>query len=574
MIDFCLGNRDTAESALGQDVASRYLQIRLDIQLNGKSFALTRSLDKSYGPLTKIKINGADEVSVDAFSTWILAQLGWPEFNIPKGRNPRHAIESVPLTFRTLWRHIYRREGSWLEFAQREEEFHRRAVTRFFLGLGGEERALAELRTSQAVERLTSLESESRALEELASEVLMSVTQELGLDSSERAGADHLVRDLEHQAQQLQRRRELVLAEATETTENASALTENYRAVDASLQDSVTRLTEIEKLSVAYADALEGTRGEAERLARAEVSVHELSSIPVRICPNCMQSVRPDTSAEICYLCHQEMSDHPAIERRLKLEVLALRRETQETEELVLETSEEVERLRSKVAMLEAERQDLRRRMDNERREMVAPFVGELQTLSHRLGQIEAQKSALMGLSTIVQKRESLARNIVAARQHLQAAEAEVDTRQRRRDIAAQRCSAFADRMNEFLRALGNDWRLGEITLTEEDVEFYAGTGRWERLGAEAKVLFMYAYHYALLCLPETIPEGARSPGIAVLDNPIQHGLADSTTQKALSLLVEAAIRNGAQVVATLAHPAAVPEGADVIVMTDEYGIV
>jgi hypothetical protein len=138
-----------------------------------------------------------------------------------------------------------------------------------------------------------------------------------------------------------------------------------------------------------------------------------------------------------------------------------------------------------------------------------------------------------------------------------------------------RRAQRFADRMNEFLYTLGVEpWHFGRVSIEAEDLSFFVGGEMWDvTLGGESKVVFLLAYHYALLHLDEDLPDISRSPGLAILDNPLQHGLSSDVVGECLDKLVESAGRLHAQVVVTL--PRRVPLSAPVNThtFTIQYGI-
>lgn len=133
MIDFCLGDADPADRALGPAIVENYLGLELDLSVSGTRYTVRRGIQSTFGLLTRVRVGDAD-LALRDFQAWLMRELDWPELSVPKGRDPRVATELVPLTFRSLLRHIYRKENSWLDFASREEEFLRRAVIAYFLG--------------------------------------------------------------------------------------------------------------------------------------------------------------------------------------------------------------------------------------------------------------------------------------------------------------------------------------------------------------------------------------------------------------------------------------------------------
>jgi hypothetical protein len=102
MIDFCLGDSDTVENALGSAVAETYVALELTILAGDEEHLILRALDRSFGQLTKVVVDGMP-LETREFQSWIMTQLHWPELYIPRGRVARYATERVPLTFRSVF---------------------------------------------------------------------------------------------------------------------------------------------------------------------------------------------------------------------------------------------------------------------------------------------------------------------------------------------------------------------------------------------------------------------------------------------------------------------------------------
>ena len=127
--------------------------------------------------------------------------------------------------------------------------------------------------------------------------------------------------------------------------------------------------------------------------------------------------------------------------------------------------------------------------------------------------------------------------------------------------------------MSEFLNSIKSEpWRFGEVALAGEELSFYVGAGPWDIvLGGESKVLFLLSYHYALLHLAVDLPDVACSPGLAILDNPLQHGLRDPVVAECLDMLAAAAKKHEGQVITTLAHRLPMNQPVEVRPLTVQY---
>jgi hypothetical protein len=574
MIDFCLGVEDSAASHLGPNVANAYLGIELEMSLGAEGHSVRRSFDRSFGPVTRLQVDDSTQ-SVDDFRDWIMEALGWPLLQIPRGRVAQSATERVPLSFRTLLRHIYRREDSWYEFASREEEFHRRAVLAFYLGLAesrysGEGFALGEKRRDAQ-----QAEADFRAIDALADRTVRRVTEELGLDS---VGSSQL---LAAQAQVQSDRSEAETArqeilEAMRANEGfSSATAAEHEAVQGELQALSDAVNGLAQTADGYRRAVESAKAEQDRLQRAEAAVGLFTGLPVTQCPVCAQAppITPASGAAIgeCYLCRQAVGPDTR-RQRIKLEIAVLEREAAELGEVIARTDAELAALRSQVEELLLRRRSLEVRMDEERRDFVSPFLSEVEVLNRTIGGLDQRSAALTGLEDLLAQRASAAARLDVALRAVDEAEEAWNRRSVDRRTANRRCQLFTDRMNDFLGARQFRWDFPRVWIDSDDLSFHIGASDWDTaIGGESRVLFFLAYHYALLYLPNDLTGEAYPPGLAILDNPLQQGVRDSDVAIALDLLIDAARTNGGQTVMTAAHQLPLRSEVTLLQLTQTY---
>jgi hypothetical protein len=560
VIDYCLGGRDSIAEALGAAIEDKYVQVGIDIAIDGQRFKIRRSFD--HGLRNRIYIDDRVDVPSQDFSRWILEKLAWPQLTIPLGRNALTAQQQTPLTFRNMLRHIYRREDSWTDFAVKEQEFLRRAVISLFLGFAQIRYQTADYELGQALRALAAAEAVHRDVLESTNEAVQALVRQLGLPPV--VDSDSLGGVREELAQRL------VAARTEKDSLEASAT----RAIQPS--DDVPGLDptlpqRLEKASAEAASAAEQAAGlqlvltehlQSRALVEADVSrLHRLidaatvfDELPVRICPACEQAVDPARSDNptICYLCAQPVAGDIR-QRRAEREQRTLAAELSDLTEAITRVQEDlrvVHVIEEDAAKL---RSQLSRRLHDTRAARLAPFMAALEDIAAEIGRIEQQLAALPALETILARRNAAADDVETAQQEvnrltkLAAADALAPT-----DIS-QRCAKLADRMNEFIMNFeSRDWVEGLVTISADELTFYVGTRPWnDSLGAEARVLFFLAYNYALLHLDVDLGRRAYPPGILLLDNPYQQGISPSIVLEAVNRLGHAADQNGVQVVIT-----------------------
>lgn len=559
MIDYCFGDDDSAAGALGPDVSERYAGLELDLELQGVGHTIRRSFVPEFGKLTRVLVDGDLELTTGTFSDWILGELGWPILDIPKGRVAAYATELVPLSFRTLWRHLYRREDSWLVFAYKEQEFHRRAVLALFLGLAEQRYSNVEFNLAAAERHAEDIRQQLAAHDRLSEETVRSVTRELGLPETSPRMLGERDHDLGAAAAELAGQREEVAASLRASDGFVSEASRRFDAVSAELADQRARHAALLGAVEGYRSALVADVAELGRLERAATSIQLLSALPVTICPVCGQDPPHDREWPVqsgrCYLCDQQVVADVR-DRRVRLEEQIINRERLELEEVIARTEVELAQSESVISQLQAEHERLGGQIDRERHELLAPFVAQLEELSRGIGAIEQQRAALAGLGGLASRREALDVQLRAALKAVDNAAAAVRQVESSRAEAYRRCALLADRMTEFLNRLTIEpWQFGRVTLAEDDLTFYVEGKPWDMaLGGESKVFFLLAYQYGLLHLTTDLPSESHAPGLAVLDNPIQQGIKDNVMAEALDQLIAACGTGAGQLLVTLPH--------------------
>lgn len=577
MIDYCFGDDDSARAAFGPDVSTRYAGVELEVELPTGRHTLRRSFTREFGSLTRIQVDDDQDLDPRQFSDWIMQELGWPSYQIPRGRIPELATDLVPLSFRTLWRHVYRKEGSWLEFANQEQEFHRRAVLAFFLGLAGNRYSNVEFEQAAAERRVKELEEQLAALDRLADETVQRVAQELGLPATSTTTISQRDEELRAEAEELEASRQAVGRNLQASEGFVSKASNAFDRVSQQLAAVRIEAADLRETLEGYRVARSSSQGETIRLARAASSVELIAGLPVTLCPVCGQTPPHPNSWPLstgrCYLCDQQVVADVR-DRRIHLEEEVVRREIVELDEIISRTDLELRAQETRGERLAKEREKLGRQLDQERQGLLAPFVAELEEISRRIGAIEQQRAALAGLGGLLARRSQLVEELDRAYRAVDAASVAVRRLESFRAETHRRCSAFAARMSEFLMSLESErWQLGRVAIAEEELAFYVGGGPWEvELGAESKILFLLSYHYALLHLTTDLGDVAYPPGLAVLDNPLQQGIGDAAMAEALDRLFGAAIEVGAQVIATLPHAVALRTPSSTYQLTTQYG--
>ncbi|MDX3733697.1 hypothetical protein ACIPPJ_35445 [Streptomyces sp. NPDC086091] len=564
-IDYCLGDRDSPRDALTMAVAEKYVEISTDLTLNGRPHELTRSLQ--HGRLNKVYIDG-DDLNVDAFSSWILRELDWPDLQIPKGIVAESANQLTPLSFRNTLRHIYRNEDSWTDFANKEAEFIRRAVVSQLLGFARVKYSNKDFHIAQARKRLAEAQAVEREVQESTLQAVTAISDRLNIPvarSLEQVAAARDAVRAELDAAYEQRRQltadiNNMVHGGHETTGAGydTTLTTDYENTSRRLQRALDEVTALEQLHHEHEQSAQTVTAEIGRMQRLITSVELFDALPVRLCPACEQNVDPRRphDDDACYLCNQPVSDDQR-RRRAQVEVRSLESELADLQDVITRTAGDLQTAHDRRTHLEQQQAELAKRINNERAAQLAPFMTALEDLAGNIAQLEQKMTAFPAIEEILQRRIEATQTVASAQQALNDITEAQPPHQAAGLSPADRCALFADRMNSFLQTYrGHGWVKGSITISDSDLTFYVGTRPWNQiLGAELRVLFFLAYSYATLFLANDLDEECAFPGFLMLDNPYQQGIDASVIKAVLQDLGEAAQATGTQVITTQALP-------------------
>lgn len=566
VIDFCLGGRGSVAEELGAALDDKYVALAIDIAIDGIRHRLTREF--GFGQRTRVQIDDEPDPPTAAdLSNWLMRRLGWPQLQIPLGRNPATATQQTPLTFRALLRHIYRREDSWTDFAIREQEFLRRAVISLFLGFAPQRYETAEYDLGRAQRDLASAEAVERDVLASTDEAVRAIVTQLELPSV--VGSDSLTgvrAELANALARARARRDSLTAAASRAAQAGDEVAGLDPRIPQQLEQAATQAAvaaqqaaDLSRVVAEHERSLSLVGADMERMARLVDAVDAFDELPVRICPACEQDVDPHRAHDesSCYLCSQAVSGDVR-RRRAEREQRALTSEQDDLTDALTRARSDLEQARSLETSAAQLRELLAQQLQDARVTQLAPFMAALEDIATEIGHIEQRLAALPALAKILDRRTTAEQTTAQARAEVERLTALLDADRRAAADISQRCATFADHMNEFLENFRDQgWVSGQIIISGDDLTFYVGTRPWDdNLGAEARVLFFLAYSYALLHLTAAADAAACPPGMLMLDNPYQQGLSPEVVTAAVTLLAAAADELGAQVVLTQARPA------------------
>jgi hypothetical protein len=583
-IDFVLGDGDPPEATLSPDLAEKYRSASVTIRIHdvpansltprhaaadvespeaaageppdrrddrarspvrgqpdeiGRVLVLERRW-KEPGMKGKVFVDG-DPMTTEDFGAFLLSVLGIPLVHYPKG-DPYAPRAWPALSWRTLFRHLYREERFWTDLADRQPEAEQHASLMQFLGLAAQ---LFSVEYGELVEK-RKLAQQLRAQKESYMAMLHQVTNDLGrfVEFSVAITPESLAAArarLAAEREVLNERRVAILRElagavaAKESEQNGrvQSAVDQYgealaaaRAEHEGLRDEVSRSNvRIHELSQYRASVHE----ERERLERAHAAGIVLAQLKVTDCPVCDRPVHQTRgSSHECYLCLQpHEADDAATSlgtRRIAFEMDQLAVEEQELTEVLAQADVSRRQLQAKLDEVQNTIQALEDLLRPTHMAAAAVLPPDLSVLDQAAGALDEQMRTLESVAKSLDQRDALAEQIDKIEAEAETLDAEVTARTK--DVPFGSAGSWLeDGFNSYFNALnqgGPDrWLEGgvKVRLRKRDFSLEIQRADWRaKLGATLACFFLNAYHYALLSLSDR--PGCNYPGLAIVDFP------------------------------------------------------
>ena len=531
MLDFLMGETELAVANFDEVMVQKYQAVSALMRLGNEVVELEREWSDE-GRRSQTKLNG-DRINTGDVQQLFLERLGIPQLRYPQG-NVLGSDRTWPtLGWRSLLRHIYRRQDQWSDVVPNQPESEQHACILQFLGLA-EHLFSSDLSTlTDKKKRLAHLETRREYFTELMQKLLPDLMADPDLTAGITADAiQKAAGRIEGEANQLVERRSVVMREVRDQShtskgqltgileERSVALHHKERASNdaAAIRGRLAELEEYQR----------NLNREAQRLERADAAADVLEDIRVTHCPACDQSVEGrEHPAERCFLCGQTTLSAgltgDAAARRLRFEREQVTAEQAEARELVESTRQEVARRQR--AVEEADRRV--RELDLLLRPFQAAASGivpeEVALLDQRIGTLKARRETIEALRGPLEESANLTAEIAELKAEIAKLEASVARREQVVDFeeAGERLSeGFNTYLNTIREEDETSWtKTGQVTASISDRRTQlqiGGRSAKRQLGGTLTLYFLFAYHYALLNLSR-YPD-YHYPGLAVLD--------------------------------------------------------
>lgn len=543
MLDFVLGSDKRPSEVLPDDLVTKYTSIRAELAVGGQSMIVTRRWDDDKFA-TRIQVDDGEWMAPHAFSLKLMEATAIPVLHYPQG-NP-YGVRSWPeLGWRSLMRHIYRRQDCWGDLADRQPESEQHACILQFVGIAERlfSKEYGELVTCE--KRIQRLDSDRERFVEMLQEISRDLIdeKELGVAMTPSSIAEAIGRQ-EQEIAALQDKKETVVRQAVAMTTTSSSnaampslsgqtarLGEQLaveRARRVSLQTSLRKTqSRLEELD-AYRATLES---EHARLQRAAEAGTLLADLKITHCPACDRKIaKPDEALDHCYLCQRPNQATPAAgaEDRLKFELQQLKGELGEALTLIKRVRTEYQVLLADELKAGTRAADLEDKLRPATAAVTAVVVPELAVLDQDIGRLGERIAQLRRVEATLARRESIAKQIEDIQ--TQVAELEKTVADQTKLISFETASdLLTDGMNTYLNAINEvrpetkPWTQDrvDVRLRERGFNIRVGKNDWRvKLGGTLSLYFLIAYHYSLFTLSRS--SVSHFPGLCILDFPAE----------------------------------------------------
>jgi hypothetical protein len=540
MIDYVLGGNKTPEDAFGEDVATRYKSVRAVVMVAGAEWTIERNWEDAK-QASKFTVNG-EIMTRDSFTSKLMSALLIPVMHYPQG-NPYGPRSWPELGWRSIYRHMYRRQSLWADLVGKQPESEQHACLLLFVGI-------AEMLFSDGYSKLVASEKKIQQLKDQREHfiaMLQEVSREL-IDEKElgvaltpdsidlavkfhkdevaaaekkRDATLHSLLDSATKVQSLEKRPDKDIVE--ELGRELAMMRDNQESNIVALRRTADRITEIQTHGKLIADEL-------ERMERAVEAGTLLADLKITHCPACDRTVDMSCiNSDECCLCHRPVDNFGKSEmstKRLKCEVDQLHAELQETYQLLKMLGEEQARLHEERERIEEHIGRLQQQLRPVRIAAASLLPPELTLLDQETGRLHERIAQLKRVRNTLDKRESLAADIETLQKEVAKLQAELDHQSANINFETAG-DLLTDGMNTYLNAIESikpkSWTQQQVDFVLRDRTFTVRIGQrnWHsKLGGTLTLFFMMAYHYALMTL--TGKDRCHYPGFCVLDFPPQ----------------------------------------------------
>jgi predicted nucleic acid-binding Zn-ribbon protein len=533
MLDFLMADDGTPKGTFDEVLTEKYQAIS-SLMRFGSSVVEVERTWSGEGTRSQMLLNG-DRIRIEDAQNVFLEALNIPTLRYPQGNIYASDRTWPTLGWRSLLRHIYRRQDFWSELVPRQPDSEQHACMLQFLGLAEHLFSSDLSLLTDKKKRLANLDTRREHFKELLRKLVPELMDEADADlskdvtpqsiseASARIEAEindlvaeraDLVSRIRIQSQPNATRLDAIFAERSATQDTRDTLRKELSSIH-------SRLNELEQ----YKGGLDR---EVVRLERTDAAASILEDLRVTHCPACDQSVEGRTRVtHNCFLCGQPTADTEAnagaAARRLKFERDQITAERAEADELLAVASQDLQQKTTAVSEAERRLREIEQALRPFQASASAVVPEELALIDQRIGELNARRQTIEAFHGPLEMSEKLSAEITELQSEIKEFESRIAKNETKLDFdkAGERLS---DSFNTYLDTIRtrdpSTWTAtGEVSVSVSERRTQISIGgrpAKSKLGGTLTIYFLFAYHYALLNLSR-YPD-CHYPGLTILD--------------------------------------------------------
>lgn len=534
-LDYLFGDEVSVAERAEDEIFKKYSSAGIEMAVAEKPLRVERRWGQS-GIVSKVLVN-EQPVALNEYRDLLMKMLSLPIVHYPQG-NPYSPRSWPELGWRSLYRHIYRRQHFWTDIADKQPQSEQHAVILEFLGVAELMFSGEYSRMVQGQKKIIEMQSQKKSYLDVLNDVTQEILSEENASISEEAiGA--AISKLQNRIFEIRARREEALAnltdqatpltKGTDAQRTASSLSaelierrSEYADVSEAISKSAKKLTELKDYQLLL-------QQEVDRLKRASSAGQILSELKVTHCPACDQALHQDhADPNNCFLCHQplgtENQEVRSSAKRIEFEIEQIESEIDENKELEAGLEEEIRLLQKKQFDLHLDEERIDTEMAPLRSVAATILPPEISIYDTDIGRLDEQIRQLERVKRSLSFPEILESKIAGEEEKVSALVVPVEELRDKIDFGIlagrleQGLNAYFAKINE-LKPQAWSQKPVAVRLSEKSFSFRIDGQKWQdRLGGTLRLYFLLAYHYSILSLTSS----GRYPGLAIIDFPAE----------------------------------------------------
>lgn len=530
MLDYLMADDGSPAEKFDEAIIEKYRGISATLRLNERVLKIERIWQE--GGARSVNLVDGERVSLDGLQVLLFQELKMPLLRYPQGNVYTSDRKWPTLGWRSLYRHVYRRQDCWGELIPKQPDSEQQACLLQFLGLAEHLFSEDYANLVEKQKRVSSIQHRKDYFVELMGQLASGIISENELSVGlTQASIDVAVNNAQESVSSLVSQRTSILANIQEEVSPGPELANLMDARSASFSTLETlrkRYSEIQ-VRIAETEKYKQALGhEIERLDRADAAAGIFDAIRVTHCPACDQPVHDRSHApESCFLCGQAIGQSEGSSerglRRLNFERDQIAAELAEADDLLKAAAAERDSLAAQMRDAESEI----RRLTASLRPFQARASGILPEgvaiIDQQIGALNTRIDVLHRLGELLKSRDALTRDVDALLDEIRALEAKISVHEAGAELE-KASDRLTDGFNTYLNALrardAQSWTKSNpviVRVSERRTQYFIGTREAKnQLGGTLTLFFLLAYQYALLSLAPN--SDCHYPGISVLD--------------------------------------------------------